>query len=90
MTWVRFLGYAAFSALGRVYQVVILDKILSWCGDLESKIQEFGICLWYRGVGWARYGEGLIQDALRVVVDPLTAVEPNEPGRLNTHINHGE
>jgi hypothetical protein len=29
MTWVRFLGYAAFSALGRVYQVVILDKILS-------------------------------------------------------------
>jgi hypothetical protein len=29
MTWVRVLGYAAFSALGRVYQVVILDKILS-------------------------------------------------------------
>jgi hypothetical protein len=29
MTWVRFLGYAAFSALGQVYQVVILDKILS-------------------------------------------------------------
>jgi hypothetical protein len=29
MTWVRFLGYAAFSALGWVYQVVILDKILS-------------------------------------------------------------
>jgi hypothetical protein len=29
MTWVRFLGYAAFSALCRVYQVVILDKILS-------------------------------------------------------------
>jgi hypothetical protein len=29
MTWVQFLGYAAFSALGRVYQVVILDKILS-------------------------------------------------------------
>jgi hypothetical protein len=45
MTWVRFLGYVAFSALGRVYQVVILDKILSWCEDLESKIQEFGICL---------------------------------------------
>jgi hypothetical protein len=45
MTWVRFLGYAAFSALGWVYQVIILDKILSWCEDLESKIQEFGICL---------------------------------------------
>jgi hypothetical protein len=29
MTWVRFLGYATFSALGQVYQVVILDKILS-------------------------------------------------------------
>jgi hypothetical protein len=30
MTWVRFLGYKAFSALGRVYQVVILDKNLSY------------------------------------------------------------
>jgi hypothetical protein len=29
MTWVRFLGYAAFSALGWVYQVVILENILS-------------------------------------------------------------
>jgi hypothetical protein len=36
MTWVQFLGYAAFSALGRVYQVVILDKILSSCEDLKS------------------------------------------------------
>jgi|JI61114DRNA_FD_contig_51_1858955_length_408_multi_2_in_0_out_0_1 hypothetical protein len=31
MSWVRFLGYAAFSALGQICQVVILDKILSWC-----------------------------------------------------------
>jgi hypothetical protein len=40
MTWVRFLGYAAFSALGRVYQVVILDKILSWkCTVLRATMQ---------------------------------------------------
>jgi hypothetical protein len=40
MTWVRFLGYAAFSALGRVYQVVILDKILSWCiGFVRSSVE---------------------------------------------------
>jgi hypothetical protein len=47
MTWVRFLGYAAFSALGWVYQVVILDEILSWCDDHELEIQEFRICLRY-------------------------------------------
>jgi hypothetical protein len=34
MTWVRFLGYAAFFALGWVYQVVILDNILS---EITSK-----------------------------------------------------
>ncbi len=27
-------------------------------------------------------------DALRVFVEPLTVVEPNEPGGLNTHTNH--
>jgi hypothetical protein len=36
MTWVQFLGYAAFSALGQVYQVVILDKILSESMDLDT------------------------------------------------------